>query len=242
MNFIPVYENPALRVAPPVAVVFESEYQQSQIRADYECFGVTRFAVIHGAFEPLPFRPLAHEPGTPFVVGRLARPARQKWHPHLWRIFQAVRERGVDVRPLCMGWSPELTQHCGEPPEWATCLAADTISAEEFIARCHTMIAPNSAGCIENWPRVGLESMAAGVPLVVDGRGGWPEQCVDAALYCAETSDYVAVLVQLATDEAYRQSRITSGVSRVQSLGQSPPQSSLAYQWQDLFTSLRAAR
>ena len=28
---------------------------------------------------------------------------------------------------------------------------------------------------VENWPRVGLEAMAAGVPLVVDAKGGWLE-------------------------------------------------------------------
>ena len=73
-----------------------------------------------------------------------------------------------------MGWSDELTRHCGPPPPWATVLKQGAETPQEFLAQLHCVV-PGIGCCDENWSRVGLEAMATGVPLVVEAKGGWQE-------------------------------------------------------------------
>jgi len=220
---------------PPTAVHFQSRFQASQLIHEYRAFGCNEFHYIRGAFDPLPFKPLAHKPGTPFVVGRLARACRTKWTPHLWELLGAVRDRGFDVRALCQGWDDTLTAHCGEPPEWATCLPRDALPVEEFLGRCHAMISCNW-GVEENWPRVGLEAMSAGVPLVVENSGGWPEMLGGAGIRCEKLGDYVPQLAGLASSEMYRQEMIELGRKR---MGEISKPGVLAKQWLAVLSSMQ---
>jgi len=222
------------RAPAPKAVHFQSRYQANQLVGEYRAIGCREFRLIRGAFEPLPFNPRPYRPGAPFVVGRLARPARTKWSPYIWDMLAAARRGGVDVRALCQGWSDKLTEHCGPPPDWAEVLPPDTLSAEEFLGRCHAMICPNW-GISENWPRVGLEAMSAGVPLVVDGSGGWPEMVGDVAVTCQTMGEYPPAIVKLATDDGFRQTTIPKG--RERALKISSPEV-ISRQWTDLFESL----
>jgi glycosyltransferase involved in cell wall biosynthesis len=235
MCFRMLDENEALKDMPPTAVHFQSRYQMWQSVKDYEGWGCEEFAHIPGAFSQFRYNPRPHKPGEPFVIGRLARPDRMKWNPHLWDILKAVRASGVDVRALCQGWSEELDFHCGEPPGWATCLPQDELSSEEFLGRCHAMIAPNW-GVNENWPRIGLEAMSAGVPLVVDSRGGWIEMLGDGYdSLCEKLGDYVPALVDLAQDEERRMDAIRYGRARVERITDPEP---IAEKWLELFSKL----
>ena len=231
MNFLSPPESHIFSDCPPTALVCESKFQESLIGRDMRTYGCGIQRVIHGAFDEteFPFRP--RERGEAFVVGRLARVCRTKWSPHLWPILSDVRERGVDIRALCMGWDETLTRHCGEPPEWAECLLLGTIPAGEFIGRCHTMIAPNW-GMPENWPRLGLECMAAGVPLVVDSIGGWLEQTGDAAWHCGSPKEFSDALEELAKDEGHRQSLIEAGRERLREIANPEV---IGGQWEELF-------
>jgi len=217
MNFTRPVETEAFRVCPPTAVHFQSQYQFDEISGEYSDWGCKEFVRAYGAFEPLRHLSLDREPEGPFVIGRLARKCRTKWTPHLWRMLSAVRER-VPIRALCQGWDEHLTAHCGEPPDWAECLAPNTISAQDFLSRCHALICPNWS-VQENWPRVGLEAMSVGVPLVVDDAGGWEEMLGPAGIRCQTLGDYVPALVRLATDEDYRQHVIAGQLARVRYLG-----------------------
>jgi hypothetical protein len=237
MTFTRIEETVAFGTRPPAAVVFESEFQRSRIQSEYEAWGVKLFATIHGAFDPLPFRTLQRNAGEPFVVGRLARCCRTKWSPQLWPMLTAVRAAGSDVRAICQAWDESLDFHCGNPPAWAEVYPADAIPTPEFLARCHAMLGWNWGDLCENWPRVGLEAASAGVPLVVDGRGGWPEQFADAAIYCRSPEEYAGAILRLAADEPYRQSLIARGRERMLQISEP---AGIAAKWRELFAQLGA--
>lgn len=48
------------------------------------------------------------------------------------------------------------------------------ISASDYFRQLHCTL-PVNGGARENWPRVGLEAMAAGVPVVAQNEWGWRE-------------------------------------------------------------------
>jgi glycosyltransferase involved in cell wall biosynthesis len=73
-----------------------------------------------------------------------------------------------------MGWSAEIEAHCGPPPEWAECLKQGAETSQEFLSKIHCLV-QGVGCCAENWPRIGLEAMAAGVPVVAERKGGWNE-------------------------------------------------------------------
>lgn len=206
MSFVNRREN-IFAFCPPDASHFQSQYQKDQLWPQYAEWGVKRYAIIRGAFDPsdFPFSPRPHMAGEPFYVGRLARAARSKWSPHIFPILKAVRDRGIDVRFLGMAWTDDLSQWLGEPPEWAECLPENSITSQEFLARCHCLICPNASDK-ENCPRVGLEAMAAGVPVIADNLGGWPEMIVHGStgLLCGTTRDYVDNIAWMANEHELR--------------------------------------
>jgi glycosyltransferase involved in cell wall biosynthesis len=218
--------------APPTSVHLQSQFQSGCIRHHYEDWGCRNFKIVRGAFEPLAFSPRQHLPGEPFVVGRLARPARTKWTPYLWNILGEARDRGVDVRALCMGWSAELDHHCGRPPEWAECLEPAAISTAEFLSRCHALICPNWVAK-ENWPRIGLEAASAGVPLLVDDVGGWRE--MGLGVLCDSPGAFRDSLVFLAGNEESRMALILRDRVQVEVLAD---WFAIASEWGSVFAGL----
>lgn len=160
----------------PDAFVFQSKFQRSRFALALAQFGYRdeQGFLIRGAFWPdeFPFNPRRHSPHDPFVIGKLARPDTDKWSSNHWPILGRVPYD--KRRALCMGWTPKVQDKLGYPPQWAECLPPQEISVGDFLARCHCMLAING-GALENWPRVGLEAMAAGVPLVCQDAWGWRE-------------------------------------------------------------------
>lgn len=163
--------------------VFQSNYQLCEILPKLQLFGFKceHARLIRGAFDPteFPFNPLPHNPGEPFIIGRLSRaeccktkcPAYDKYPKDLWAQYADL------YRPLkarVMGWSDALAKHCGNPPEWAECLPQGAETSRAFLSKIHCLV-PGLGCCAENWPRVGLEAMAAGVPIVAEAKGGWLE-------------------------------------------------------------------
>ena len=218
---------------PPTAIHYHTDFQFERIHAQWYAWGVREFAHIHGAPATMEFHP-RHRRDDAFVVGRLARCARAKWSPRIWEILGAVRDRGVAVSAMVMGWNNMLSQCCGKPPAWATAMPENTITSKLFYRMCHAMICPNW-GLAENYPRVGLEAMAAGVPLVVDAMGGWPELCGDAALYAKTPEEYIEHLISLATDDDLRQDMIYRGWLRLSQIANPVV---LANEWAQLFARL----
>ncbi len=231
-----IAEHHAFYDHPPSAAHFQSRFQYRELVGDYVGWKCRNMVHIPGAFEPLKFRPRAYQYGQPFVVGRLARDHVQKWNPDFWQILSDVRSRGVDVRALCMAWNDELTEHCGPPPSWATVHPKDSMSAQEFLDQCHALICPNW-NTPENWPRVGLEAMSAGVPVLADDAGGWKEMLTTfGGFLCDSAIAYTNALVELAEDEDARQAMIHEGLCRARDL--QDEQTSSSARWVSLFRML----
>ena len=91
--------------------------------------------------------------------------------PNHWPILARVPY--AHRRGLAMGWGPQLDRKCGATPAWAETMPPQKIPVADFLGRCHALVGLNGSAR-ENWPRIGLEAMAAGVPLVCQtpGAGG----------------------------------------------------------------------
>lgn len=157
--------------------VFQSDAQATRMMGFLSAFGfrADNARVIRGAFDasrypwcPKPVR----EIDDLFTVGRLARPDVRKWHHDTWDVYGRIQHTGLRAR--AMGVDDSVVQHIGQPPSWAEALPPCAEPTEKFIRSLDAMVIPEGEA-VENWPRVGLEAMALGVPLVVMDRGGWPE-------------------------------------------------------------------
>jgi glycosyltransferase involved in cell wall biosynthesis len=161
----------------PDAIVCQSEYQRSVLEPELAQYGLTdRVARIRGAFDAsqVTFRGPRPSAGE-FVIGRISRAAIEKFTPDVWRVLEAVRERIAPrrLRARVLGWRPLLAPKIGSPPDWVELYPPGSIDAAEFMQSLDVLY--QSGRATENWPRVGLEAMAAGVPIVADDRGGWSE-------------------------------------------------------------------
>lgn len=158
------------------AYMFQSDFQRNVLEQELAEFGYTpdRGHLIRGAFDfsDWPFRPRAHGPGDVFVIGRAARPDNDKWSSNTWPIYQRIQYR--NKRALMLGMDDRTHAKLGTPPEWADCLKPMAIDAHQFFANLHCLL-PINGGARENWPRAGLEAMAAGVPIVTQNEWGWRE-------------------------------------------------------------------
>ncbi len=218
--------------------VFQSRYQRDQLSKQLVKFGYddARGVVIRGAFDisEFPFQPRAHRSGETFVIGRLSRAAPEKFSPRVWQLYGRLR---VPIAARVMGWAASVQARVGAPPRWAQCLPAGAETARSFLASLHCLAHAGSATA-ENWPRVGLEAMAAGVPLVVDNRGGWAEMVChgETGLLCGSEDEAVEHITRLARDPQHRQ-EIAHQARHVVEMDLAAPEA-WWQQWQNLLQSL----
>jgi glycosyltransferase involved in cell wall biosynthesis len=205
--------------------VFQSRYQHDQLVPQLRRFGFRdeQSFIIPGAFDPeeFPLRPLRHEPDTIFEVGRIGRAEVDKFRRDFWRLLSKVPH---SLRVRVLGWNEECLDFIGDPPHWAECLSPGAVPVRDFLAGCHCLVALNGQS-VENWPRVGLEAMAAGVPIVADNRGGWREMIEDGhSGFLCDTLDEAAFrIANLAYDEQLRMGVVIAGRNRVESLSAPEP-------------------
>ncbi len=227
MTFLEEWERQAfLRFGVADVFMFQSEFQRSCLEPLLRRYGYTpeQGLLVRGAFDcgEFPYEPLRHEPGGQFVVGRLSRPDRDKWSSNHWPIFESIPYN--NTHSLNMGWMKRLEQKLGKPPEAATCLKPQEISSREFLARCHVLLQING-GARENWPRVGLEAMSAGVPIVAENRWGWPEMVEHGktGFLCDTDADFAYYTAKLANEEGLRLEMADAARAHVERLSSSPP-------------------
>lgn len=188
----------------PSAFVFQSAFQQQILenRLDRHQYRPELGHLIHGAFcwDAWDYAPLAREPGTPFVVGRAARPDPAKWSSHIFDALDPV----PNVQAICLGADERVRRQVGRR-KYAEVLAPGAMPTRLFYNKLHAMICYNSTAK-ENWPRVGLEAMACGVPLVADGHWGWEEMIRhgETGFLAQRTSEFTEYLRLLEADEAIR--------------------------------------
>jgi len=188
----------------PSAFVFQSEFQRRILenRLRRHQYRPELGHLIHGAFcfDTWEFAPQGREPGQPFVVGRAARPDPAKWSSNTFDALDPV----PNIQAICLGADERVRRQLGSR-KYAEILAPGTLPAREFYSRLHAMIGYNSTAK-ENWPRVGLEAMATGVPLVVDGHWGWTEMIRhgETGFLARRTSEFTEYLQLLERDEPLR--------------------------------------
>lgn len=226
------------RHGPLDAYVFQSGYQQQELLPQLAKFGVEagRCFLIRGAldYSEFPFRPLAHQRGTPLVLGRISRAAADKYAAATWSIWRRVPH---PVRARVMAWDDSLVRKLGPPPPWVECLPAMAETPQRFFASLHCMVQING-GAEENWPRSGLEAMACGVPVVAENRWGWKEMIRhgETGLLAGSYDELAYHAARLAYDEELR-IRIARGARRVLEEHLANP-IVLWSSWQRLFDSL----
>jgi len=135
--------------------------------------------------------------------------------------------------------APKLEEALGKPPDWATCYEPGEIEVGDFLDRCHVLLAVNDTAC-ENWPRVGLEAMSAGVPIIAQNRGGWPEMIRhgDTGILAGNQTQVAYWLGRLSHEEPLRLRIAENARKWVEEL--SHP-AEIIEGWRRLFTSLPAA-
>lgn len=192
---------------PPDACIFQSEFQKSELTPQLELYGYTpdKAWLIRGAFDPdeFEFSPRPHRSSEPFVFGRMARPDADKWSSNTWPIYSAVQYQ--KKRVMMLGCDERTLAKIGSPPTFADCLKPNAMPVQQFLALLHCLM-PINGGARENWPRAGLEAMAAGVPVVAQNLWGWREMIEHGvtgflADNDCELAHYTAVL---AYDEPFR--------------------------------------
>jgi hypothetical protein len=218
--------------------VFQSRHQHDQLVPQLRPYGYQDFQgrIIRGAIDAgeIAFQPRPHAAGEPLVVGRISRADADKFSPTLWRTYGRIPH---PVRARVLGWNESVRARTGPPPPWAECLSAGAQPVGEFLKSLHVLVQSNAAA-VENWPRVGLEAMAAGVPLVVDAKGGWREMLRHGRTgYLCRTDDELAYYAaRLAYDEGHRL-RLAAR-ARAALLAELADPHILWLQWRELFESL----
>ncbi len=197
------------RDGPFDAYVCQSRYQHDLLWPRLKAAGLdeARCLVIHGAFDldSYLYRPRPHRNGDPFVIGRLSRWDPRKYPVNLWDIYRDIYSKIPDLRARIMGFSTPTERYVGKAPEWAETLKQCDEDAKLFVRSLHVMVHPMGV-LTENWPRVVLEAMACGVPVVTDRRGGVCEMIEheQTGYLCGSQDEFAEYATMLAENGALR--------------------------------------
>jgi len=218
--------------------VFQSRYQRDQLAPQLSKFGYDprQGKLIRGALavDEFPLCPLPHRPGKPFVVGRISRADADKYSPKTWEIYARIPH---PIRARVLGWDGDVRARLGRPPRWAECLSAGRQTPQAFLATLGALVHAGGRA-IENWPRVGLEAMAAGVPVVAEDRGGWREM-IDhgrTGYLCQSDDEFAYYAARLAYDEPHRVEIVRRARARLETELANPE--SIFAGWRELFEEL----
>lgn len=240
MTFMFEHERECFRkIGPADAYVFQSEFQRSELEPQLAELGYTpdRGRLIRGAFdlEEFEFAPRPHSPGEVFVVGRMARPDMDKWSSNTWPIYSAIQY--ANKRALMLGMDDRTHGKLGAAPIFADCLKPMAISVPQFLSTLHYLL-PVNGGARENWPRAGLEAMAAGAPIVAQNDWGWREMIEHSVTGFLGSNDYELAhyAACLAYDEGLRQRIVHTARERLVSELANPK--TIWESWKQLFRSV----
>jgi hypothetical protein len=220
--------------------IYQSRFQRTQLEPKYLSFGYDpeKHGVdVRGAFctQEWEFAPSHRSRGAPFRVGRLARNDPDKWSSNTWAIYGRIQY--PDVRAWVMGIDQKVYEKIGPAPYWATCLPPNELPVVDFYRKLDCLM-PINGGAGENWPRVGLEAMAAGVPVVAQNQWGWREMIVhgETGFLCDNDCELAHWAAVMAYDEALRQRIVRNARERLVEQLANPV--AIGSAWDDVFGSL----
>ncbi len=152
-----------------------SLYQRDQVRADHE----KTLRSIGSKAQFLTFTPYFRKNGFEFrqkdqeftYLGRISRQDADKYAANTLHIYEYIVAPKWK-RGIFLGFDQRSEQKIGKLPSWIVGFAdQNQLPVEKFYEMLDFIVQPTDT--TENWPRIGMEAMASGVPLVVDNRGGW---------------------------------------------------------------------
>jgi len=205
----------------PAAFIYQSEFQRAELERSMigSSYRPEIGHLIRGAFDltEFPFDYQARTAADPFVVGRLSRPSLDKWPKDLWDIYAAIDH--PNRQALVMGVNDQTRSKIGPSPTWGRALEPQMLSVPEYLRRIHCMVTTNGSAR-ENWPRVGLEAMASGVPLVVPNQWGWKEMVRhgETGFLANDNGELSSYATMLANDEDLRYRMAVAGRAWVEEL------------------------
>ncbi len=210
------------RYGPPDVVVFQSDFQRSRLEPQLAKWGYTphQGRVIRGAFafrDPW-YRRDAVVPrvgASAARVSRIARPDPAKWPRNYYSVLERIADRhaalcrGEPSHPPfaaeLLGVDRRIDRLLGRQPACVTARPPGSIDPGEVLGRSAVLLQLDGQAA-ENWPRVGLEAMAAGAVVVASQRGGWGELIRDGqtGFLAANDSEAVQVVTRLLRDDELR--------------------------------------
>jgi len=221
------------------AYVFQSDFQQAKLASQLAKFkndSPVLYKQIRGAFYPdeFTFQPRNRQAGEPLTIGRISRADPEKFHRETWKLYSEI---APDRKARVLGWSDAIAKRVGKAPKWAEVYAPGTVHPVDFYRSLH-VLAHLDGQTEENWPRIGLEAMASGVPIVAMQRGGWPEMVVDVETgYLADDEgEWLACARQLERSNAIRMTMAEAARAHVEELCRPEP---IWSQWENLFEALQ---
>jgi len=185
------------------AYLFQSNYQFRSLFPSLNRYGVTEdkcYLVRSPIYvDEFPFVKRKLSRGNRFYVAKVARADLHKWPKNLFEVLKSVR--GKTVVPVLLGFNDKIKAHCGEPPSGSLVFGPGEVPVQDVLAIAQAMYCFNG-GARENWPRIGLESMAAGCPVVAPRAWGWVEMIQDrkTGFLCDDEDEAIASLTALACD------------------------------------------
>ena len=224
---------------PVDAMIYQSEFQQHEIESEMVSYGYDSATghPIRGAFDwdEWNYQPRPHAPETPFVVGRAARPDLDKWSDKTWKLYSAIDYPQKEA--ILLGVDHRTLRQLGAPPPWARCLPPMSISIDRFLAGLHCYLTING-NARENWPRVGLEAFAAGVPVVAEKQWGWREMIEHGVTgFLGENPEELAHYATLLAHDEELRLRVTYA-ARSKLVNELAGPEILWNQWNNVFQSL----
>lgn len=228
---------------PPHMMVYHTQFQKTELENAFSAAGVridqNKTTIIRGAFikEDFPFAPRRHIRMENFCVGKIARMDLDKWYPELWKLRDLIQKKTPNrITMALMGADRRVRNRLGPQPVWTVLLNANAVSPSHLYRAMHCLL-PLNGGARENWPRVGLEAMASGVPIVAPNAWGWKEMIKNAETGLLGSSDEEIAnhVANLANDEQLRMFIIEAAYK---SLDEIANPDTIGNQWKELIGRL----
>lgn len=137
-------------------------------------------------------------------IGHISRNDPAKFHENTLHIYEYIVSPKIK-RGIFLGYGDNITEKIGKPHSWIqTYKDHRELSIKDFYNQIDFIVQPTNT--TENWPRIGLEAMYSGKPLVVDNRGGWQSMLEHevSGFLCNHERDFIYWGSRLAYDDELR--------------------------------------